>query len=151
MHESKAHTAPSSTLLGEELITQTYILLFLVFWQISSVYIPLGKLCLWKLPHEMWTGSDGISFNFFFFSFNGLFLKRGAEMKWWWGHLSEWGCVGGKQRYTLAGRIPCISKGWGVWRDWKSLVCACTVFPSDCCANVEKLRLTDASQTCFLK
>ena len=46
MHESKAHTAPSSTLLREELITQTYILLFLVFWQISSVYIPLGKLCL---------------------------------------------------------------------------------------------------------
>ena len=27
-------------------ITQTYILLFLVFWQISSVDIPLGKLCL---------------------------------------------------------------------------------------------------------
>lgn len=75
------------TVVFEGSTMYSHSLLFLIFWQIfgadTGVDIPPGRLYLWQLPLEMWTGSNCISFEFFFFFVFSETLYQedtGAEM-----------------------------------------------------------------------
>lgn len=72
------------TVVFEGSTMYSHSLLFLIFWQIfgadTGVDIPPGRLYLWQLPLEMWTGSNCISFEFFFCLFRNS-LPRGH---WGW-------------------------------------------------------------------